>query len=362
MITSGMRRFLFLLTTLLAFQIQAQANETLAEDPIDRFLKAKSIKDLKAFSTHFGGEHYYWQKPSEFQTDPDLGYRHSSSTIVRHIKRTQKELIYDVQYSFDEFGRRIFPGHSPEGKSSFVILSGCSFTYGNGIDDDQTLSYFMNSQAQSRFVYNYGIGSSGTHMTLALTESDRFKKEIPQDNGTLVYVFIDGHIQRTNGFMNELGWLKESPCYEEQADGSFRRNGSFATCSPTRTWLLESLAELFKKLSIQRNFPSIRESHVQKTCQLIAQTNEAFKNQYSKGSFFVFLHPLSSENNYTKRIKACLNKKNISILEIDMSGRDSRDFTLRGDGHPNEKLNKMAAGPVLDYTRRLEEWQKKKAQ
>ena len=319
----------------------------------DQFLKADRSELLSFVQPRADGVFYY-QYPTEFQEDSDLGYRHSSSVTVRHIERTVDKVIFDARYSLDKFGRRFHPEHTPDGKASFVVLSGGSYTYGTGLNDDETLSYFMNSLSSTHHVYNYGIAASGPHMALALTESGRFKKEIPQNNGIMIHTYIHAHIQRANGFMNELSWLKGTPCYEKSDNGRYIRNGSFETCSPFRTWALLKLDSLLQGTPFYRNFPSLQPEHLEKTCQLMAQMKEAFKKQYPKGQFFVFMHPLIGPDIQAGSMKDCLQRKKVRYLTM-MTGPDrSKIYTIQGDGHPNARFNREAAEVLMNQLREAE--------
>lgn len=320
----------------------------------EQFLKAQSPEELEKIADPGLDGRFYFQYPTEFQNDPDLGYRHSSSVTVRHIERTVDKVIFDATYSLDDFGRRFYPEHTPDGKASFVVLSGGSYTYGTGLNDDETLSYFMNSLSKTHFVYNYGIAASGPHMALALTESGRFKKEISQKNGIMIHTYIHAHIQRANGFMNELSWLKNTPCYERSSDGTYIRNGSFETCSPLRTWALLKLNSLLLDTPFYTNFPSLQPEHLEKTCQLMAQMKVAFKKQYPRGRFFVFLHPLIGPDLPVGSMKDCLQRKKVRYLTM-MTGPDrAKIYTIPGDGHPNARFNREAAVVLMNHIRKAE--------
>ena len=329
------------------------------EESAEKFRQATDYEDILAHSTSHGGGYFYWQKPFEFAKDRNLGFRHTPSVTVRHIKRNMEKIIYDARYSFDEFGRRHHPEQTLKNQKSFIVLSGCSYTYGNGLNDDQTLSYYMNSLSEEHLTYNYAIGASGTNMTLALTESDRFKQEIPLENGTMIYVYLNAHIQRTNGFMNELDWMDVTPCYEDQGDGTYKRNGILLSCSPLRTRLLKLVNGWLRGTSFHRNYPSVTTEHLEKNCQMIAQTRDAFLNHYPEGQFFVFMHPLETYGELGANMMQCLDKKKVRYLQINTHSMDLSTLRIPIDGHPNAQHNQFSAGALMDYTRRLSEWSKK---
>lgn len=51
------------------------------------------------------------------------------------------ETIYRVVYTVDELGRRVVPVPEARSRDRHLIFSGGSFTYGEGVDDRETLPY-----------------------------------------------------------------------------------------------------------------------------------------------------------------------------------------------------------------------------
>lgn len=69
--------------------------------------------------------------------DPDLGYRilPLERRLESVLKRADGSVIYDVGYSIDRNGLRV----TAEGKPPAVWFFGDSFTFGEGVEDDETL-------------------------------------------------------------------------------------------------------------------------------------------------------------------------------------------------------------------------------
>jgi hypothetical protein len=132
---------------------------------------------------------YRFQYPYEMAPHEDLGFTQATSSEVRHIYRTKDKIIYDAIYHFDEKGRRLAPIENRNRRKKFIVLSGCSFTYGNGLNDNQTLNYFLSKELNDFMPYNYAIGGTGTNTTLALIESNRLAQEVSEKMAFL-FIFI----------------------------------------------------------------------------------------------------------------------------------------------------------------------------
>jgi hypothetical protein len=288
---------------------------------------------------------FSWQYPNEMNNeDPDIGRIQNSSVEVRHIRRTKDKIIYDSIYSFDEFGRRWAPLTQPEKRNKFIILSGCSFTYGNGLNDNQTLNYFLGRELEDFYPYNYGIGGTGANSTLGLIQSQRFQKQIPQKKGIFIYIPIAAHIARSNGLMPNLMWLLHTPYYEKENNIMIRK-GTFQDGRYFYTKLFFFGEKILESIGRPHSiFPGVNSSHVNYFCDLVAQSKKDFLEQYPDSKFLVYLHPLglfSHETNVTK----CLDEKGITWVKGAALPASS---TITDEVHPNESANRSIAKELKD--------------
>jgi len=77
---------------------------------------------------------------------------------ISNVKKFYKgELLYDVNYRIDSLGARDFD-HISSLKNEQIVLLGCSFVFGEGIDENSTLSYYLESLSKGKYyVYNFGM-------------------------------------------------------------------------------------------------------------------------------------------------------------------------------------------------------------
>ncbi len=114
-----------------------------------------------------------------------------SSARARKTK-SDGSLDFDVRYHTDAVASRVVPGRPDQGPD--IFLFGCSFTFGEGLEDDQTLAARLQSLRSSDRIYNFGIRNAGTsdawiHLKRKLEAGAR-----PQ---RCVYLFMDDHFRRT---------------------------------------------------------------------------------------------------------------------------------------------------------------------
>ncbi len=147
---------------------------------------------------------------SYFQADPDLGYAPAAGVRVRASRRHEGETIYDVRYSIDEHGLRVTPGSRREGRA--VLFFGGSFTFGEGVDDEDALpARFASWMGGDTRIVNAGFHGYGPHQMLRALETHRLDPLVPDGVEQVVYQGIDGHVMRVAG---RAIWDLTGPRYE----------------------------------------------------------------------------------------------------------------------------------------------------
>ena len=106
---------------------------------------------------------------------------------------------YDnLYFSIDEFRKPAIQHSVNDDKNKSVLLLGCSFTYGENLEDNETFSYIL-SQYTGRNVYNLGlIGGSLREMLYILKNDSILYTLVPKDEkfDYVIYTYIYDHVQR----------------------------------------------------------------------------------------------------------------------------------------------------------------------
>ncbi len=98
-----------------------------------------------------------------------------------------------------------------------IIITGCSYAYGQGLEREQTFGYKL-SKLTKRPVYNYSLYGKGLQNTLYMLQNDMFDKSI-KDPEYVIYVFMSDQIRRlyTTVCLNDYSGY---PVYKVKKDGS----------------------------------------------------------------------------------------------------------------------------------------------
>jgi len=106
-----------------------------------------------------GKENGNSQLKSLFTYDPNYGLGIKPNGMMRAKLDYKDHKVFDVVYNTDQFGRRITPSvnYDVENFKKFAIFLGCSFVWGVGVENNQTIPFEYSKIHPEYHVYNYGI-------------------------------------------------------------------------------------------------------------------------------------------------------------------------------------------------------------
>jgi hypothetical protein len=277
--------------------------------------------------------------------DPSLGSALKPSCDAQWKRFVNGRLVFDAHLSTDRYGRRNIPVPPSAARTNLALFFGCSFTLGAGLNDDETLPYYVARRAASYQVHNFGGSGYGPqHMLARLTDEPAIEAQLERtgQDRLLIYVFPGFHVRRAVG---AGGFGPNFPFYDLDASGALVRKGTFASARPIRTGLFSLLGhtELFHYFD-GRFYPSDRDVAV--TVQIIEASLKAFQKKFGSDRFYVVIYPDSRE--VAARVIPLFEARGIKYLDY------SRLFSLRdpglaipGEGHPTAAANRILSERLL---------------
>jgi len=297
-------------------------------------------------------------KTEPYQESSDLlGYGLKANFETSVKASFEGETIYDVTYNTDEFGRRVTPADETAQRSYFALFFGCSYTFGAGLQNDQTLPFYFGEYLPSFRSYNYAIEGHGPQAMLAILENRDIASEVREKKGIAVYVYADSHIRRAIGSMSvSLNWGKRLPYYEVQGEKLVRKE-TFATGRPILSKMYNFIGGLALAKYFNVKIPRISNSHIRYTSRMIGQAKDEFYRHFPEGQFYVLFYPLELRDPRVRRVKEERYAKMMAYLES--LGVDYLDYTnlipisdpkyrIPVDGHPSREANKLLARKLAD--------------
>lgn len=135
-----------------------------------------------------------------------VGYTHSDLTKIGDLTIARNRLmsdtqsvIFDVNYTYDSLGRRITPKPSNSKNSDVaILLVGCSYIYGSGVQDNETIAAYLTQLTGLADIWNLGVGGNGPNDLLASLNVPEVAKRffLNYKKIILIYGFMNGHLDR----------------------------------------------------------------------------------------------------------------------------------------------------------------------
>jgi hypothetical protein len=284
-------------------------------------------------------------EPNYFLPDDVLGNAPMPDVTSRVSKVVDGRTLYDVEYAIDARRRRITPVDDPGRRTRFALFFGCSFTFGEGVAERETLPFRVAELAPRYMPYNYGFQGYGPQQLLARLESSDLRSEVIEDDGVLIYSFIDSHVARAIGSMSVYsGWASAAPNYELDDAGQPVRRGNFTTGRPA-TSLLYSVLGRSQTLEYFRVElpPVVRDSHIELTARMLARSAALFREKFGAQRFVVVIFPGAE---LAPRLAPALERLGVDFLDyselVDFDGQPQL-YQIVGDGHPSARTYQEVA-------------------
>jgi len=255
--------------------------------------------------------------------------------------------LFKGRYSTDGLGRRLTLPRVDAPNA--LVVDGCSFTFGDVIQDHETLPSQLQKLLVKTKVVNLGFPGRSPASSLYANSLDNWKivDDLKGKNAALIYVFVDFHVDRilanSSWMRDKLNYAQE-PIYRLEKDRLVFKglsnqyySGLFGMLF---TWYTRSnLYSTFRRELIQYD----RTYKMKLTSELIQEYFRSISKSFAQPKKFLVIHPWSW--NYTQDLKELLSRTDITVL--DYSTYDTQKL-LKGhdrtfEGHPGPLLNELLA-------------------
>jgi hypothetical protein len=139
-------------------------------------------------------------------------------------------VLFNVNYTIDSDGLRIAPSYRNDDLKGTIIFFGCSFTFGEGLEDGETLPYQVGTLSGGRYrTFNFAFEGYSAAQMLAEIEDGMVQRVVDTAPQYAYYVAIPNHVWRVAG---RVAWGGHAPRYVLDADGTVRQAGNFDNRKP----------------------------------------------------------------------------------------------------------------------------------
>lgn len=260
----------------------------------------------------------------------------------------------EALYTIDRAGRRFTPGQMAARPRGTLLFFGCSYVFGEGLNDHQTLPAYSAILQKNFRVYNYAFNGWGPNNVLRFLNSEKFGIDLARGQRLVaVYVFIDHHFMRALGslnvYRNIAGWADRLPYYSLAPDGRLESRGMLSERP-----FLDPLFRLLGKSAIVRAFrveipPRLQDSHLRLVSAILGEIRDTLRARLGPVEFYVAIYP---ENTAGRALIPYLDER--GLPSIDYSQMRIADYVANPwlpDGHPNAATNEFFARQLMSDLR-----------
>jgi len=210
-----------------------------------------------------------------------LGWVPIKGRRVGWRKYSGERLIYDVAYRINGLGLRNVPSSNP-GADDCILFFGGSFTFGDGINDEETAAHLVGVGTGRRFqIFNFGYPGYGPHQMLALLERGAVVQNLQCRLVHVIFQGIPAHTQRVAG---KAWWDRFGPKYLLTEDGTAVYQGPFYRRKSFELMVLNQIQKSFVAASLARR---TTDEDVALTVAVVDKARNLVKRRFPGSSFHV---------------------------------------------------------------------------
>lgn len=277
-----------------------------------------------------------------YQYDSLLGYKPVADTLMHSIKIGNADTVYDAYYHIDHFARRVASNQPNDTlNKKHLLFFGCSFTFGEGLNDSLTIPYLAGERMRGYQPYNFGYPGYGPQQMLVSLQAANGMQGVAHQQGTAIYILMPEHIYRTIGAMYVCThWGSRMPYYQLVGD-SVVRHGNFTSGRPLKALYYRFMG--FTGLAAFTEPPPVKQKDIDLTVAVIATAKKTYLQRYPGSSFYVMMYPSVWYQAIGQKLVDQLRAKGIEVLDYrNIFPLDSSHYIV-GDGHPTGLANKAIA-------------------
>lgn len=275
----------------------------------------------------------------------------ASKRLIRRQKDS-KEVIYDVLMETDRIGRRITPDTPGKKPSRHLIFFGCSYTLGEGVEQNETLPYFTAAASKNYRSYNLGINGGTVSNAWAFTRVLDYYQDIPEQKGYGIYIFFEDHIPRYKGNIGNISqWLYAQPLVRVDSNGEVHFLGSWARARPFTVGLSFLLGRSYLLKSLRFNFPPVRQQDLEDFVKVVKSVRQGYWDRFGSENPFIFVLYMTHSQPYADLLKPLLEKEQIQYLDysqISLNSLSNSTVQIPYDGHPNALAHKIVGEQIAE--------------
>ena len=296
------------------------------------------------FYERFMQPHVGSSNPRLWRQDPVLGSGPNAG-VFPFKKTVDDKNIYDVTYSIDADHLRATKSAAAGATVAFL---GDSFTFGEGVNDADTLPQSFADLMPGTHVLNLGYSGYSPAQALRELEVGQFAKELAS---TRLFVLLTGpwHAERT---ACKPFWGALAPRYGTD-------DGKLVFKGPCASGFGLKAALFFKQLAVYHAFLENylgRPSHadIETYLVIVEAIAKIARDQYGAPLEILYsdaAHYLDGTGWTDDEVETRMRAAGARVITTEVKGKPGEVLAIAGDGHPTGTANRLLARKLVDDLR-----------
>ena len=274
------------------------------------------------------------------------------TTATQHHGDT---LDFEVTYTIDENGLRVSPPTQSSTHEQCLLFMGCSFTYGHGLNDEDTLPYQTGLKTQGQYqIFNFGFSGYGAHHMLAQLQEGSVEKITKCRPKAVIFSALPHHVMRSAG---TLTWAF-GPRYKLSEDGSLRFTGLLSRFRESSGFQQSRLLSQLTKSHIIREMQeheSYSREDVELYIRIVKESERLVREKFPGASFDVLLWDdvPNGETSLYSQVRKGMVSAGMTVHHVPDILPHYREDPIhyainKFDRHPNAIANRTLADYVVN--------------
>ncbi len=254
--------------------------------------------------------------------------------LYRNYHSYHPEIPYKIQkFYYDNIFKayRLRPFEGVEYNKRPILLLGCSYAYGQGLTDEQTMGHKL-SEYTKRPVYNYSLPGKGLQNTIYILQKDMLDESINNPE-YVIYVFMSDQIRRlysTVCLHDYTGY----PVYKVQRDGTVvLKTNYYPVYRQFYTfYFFNNIYQIYFNMKFKKKHSRIINAYFK-------EIHKQIQRKYPNAKFVILMYE-DNGNNFGLNLQPLIDD-GIEIIHTneltDVRLLDDEYHIAPNDFHPNEK-------------------------
>lgn len=278
--------------------------------------------------------------------DDVLGYKPTPNESHTGVRTKDGQIIYKITYQTDANSLRITPVDSSKIRNRYAQFFGCSMTFGEGVQSNETLPYYFAKFDSTYKPYNFAYSGYGPHQMLARLQSNSVPGIVKEKGGIGFYIYIGDHVNRVIGTLTNYSYNGGNAPYYHKVGNELKHDGTFLSGRRLRSTIFNIMlkSNILKLFKIGYPF-RIGEQDYALTADVMAESAREYKKQFGNDNFYVIIYPTTNDSSLIIRL---LKERGVKVIDYSklFNPLDSK-YAIPYDEHPTALANQILIKQLL---------------